>query len=510
MKLKGIEVTLRSLLESSTETSIIAVDLNQRITLWNKGAERLLGYSAEEALGRDVSFIYLEEELRSGRISEIRDRVLRGETFRGEVRQLRKDGKVLRIYLTVTSLKGEDDKIIGFLGIGHDITERAELQEKILHAKRELQAMFDAIPDIIFMRSPEFKIIRANNVAFSYFGGRKILWTPCYRLRGFSSPCPDCPGNEAVLAKKAEPFEFRDRKGKIFRVYQYPVVQADGSLYAVISLMKDVTEAKLLEEKQRELELRLIQESKLSAVGMLASGIAHNINNPLTSIMGRAQLLLMDHPELKEDLSPIIYQAKQIEATVRNLTYKARQEQTKKKQRLDLNHLLKQELEFLKADLDFKHKVEKEYDFDESLPSIWGVYSDFSQSLLNIIRNALDAMYSSERKKLTVRTYHDHENIYVEIGDTGCGIPDDVLPHIFEPFFTTKPLMGETQGDEPTGTGLGLSTCKQLLGGYRAEISVKSKLGEGTTFTIKIPIGPNQEVEDEEGQDRTDRGRSLG
>lgn len=491
MELKGIEATLRSLLESSTETSIIAVDLDQRITLWNKGAERLLGYSAEEVLGRDVSFIYLEEELRSGRISEMRDRVLRGETFRGEVGQLRKDGKVLRIYLTVTSLKDEDGRIVGFLGIGQDITERAELQEKILHAKRELQAMFDAIPDIIFMRSPDFKIIRANNAAFSYFGGRKILWTPCYRLRGFSSPCPDCPGNEAVSAKKAEPFEFQ-HNGKIFRVYQYPVLRADGSLYAVISLMQDVTEAKLLQKKQRELELRLIQESKLSAVGMLASGIAHNINNPLTSIMGRAQLLLMDHPELEEDLSPIIHQAKQIEAIVHNLTYKTRQEQTRKKQRLDLNHLLKQELEFLKADLDFKHKVEKEYDFDESLPPIWGVYSDFSQSLLNIIRNALDAMYKSERKKLTVRTYHDDENIYIEVGDTGCGIPEEVLPHIFEPFFTTKPLAGEAHGDEPTGTGLGLSTCRQLLGGYQAEISVKSKLGEGTTFTVKIPIGPNQ------------------
>ena len=491
MELKGIEATLRSLLESSTETSIIAVDLDQRITLWNKGAERLLGYSAEEVLGRDVSFIYLEEELRSGRISEMRDRVLRGETFRGEVGQLRKDGKVLRIYLTVTSLKDEDGRIIGFLGIGQDITERAELQEKILHAKRELQAMFDAIPDIIFMRSPDFKIIRANNAAFSYFGGRKILWTPCYGLRGFSSPCPDCPGNEAVSAKKAEPFEFQ-HNGKIFRVYQYPVLRTDGSLYAVISLMQDVTEAKLLQEKQRELELRLIQESKLSAVGMLASGIAHNINNPLTSIIGRAQLLLMDHPELEEDLSPIIHQAKQIEAIVHNLTYKTRQEQTRKKQRLDLNHLLKQELEFLKADLDFKHKVEKEYDFDESLPPIWGVYSDFSQSLLNIIRNALDAMYKSERKKLTVRTYHDEENIYIEVGDTGCGIPEEVLPHIFEPFFTTKPLAGEAHGDEPTGTGLGLSTCRQLLGGYRAEISVKSKLGEGTTFTVKIPIGPNQ------------------
>jgi len=494
---KGIESTLRVLLESSTETSIVAVDLDQRIWLWNKGAEKILGYSTEEVLGRKLDFIYPQDEIASGKIDEIRRKMLRGETFRGEVREVRKDGKVLRIYLTVTPLWDERGEVIGFLGIGHDLTERAELEEKILHAKRELQAMFDAIPDIIFMRDPNFIILRANNAAFDYFGGRGILWTPCYRLRGFSFPCPDCPGDEAVRNKKAAPFEFEDSsKGRIFRVYQYPVLGGDGDLYAVIVLMQDITEARLMQEKQRELELRLIQESRLSAVGMLASGIAHNINNPLTAIMGRAQLLLMEHPEIEEDLSPILHQARQIEAIVRNLTYKTRQEQTKEKQRLDLNHLLRQELEFLKADLDFKHKVEKEYDFDEDLPPIWGVYSDFSQSLLNIIRNALDAMYHSERKKLTVRTYHDEENIYIEIGDTGCGIPDDVLPHIFEPFFTTKPLAGRAKPGEPTGTGLGLSTCRQILKEYGAEISVRSKVGEGTTFTIKVPIEPNRCPED--------------
>ncbi|HID10395.1 MAG TPA: PAS domain-containing sensor histidine kinase [Candidatus Latescibacteria bacterium] len=489
---KGIESTLRSLLESSTDTSIVAVDLDQRVRLWNRGAERVLGYSADEVLGRKLDFLYPEDEVASRKIEEIRRKMLKGETFSGEVREVRKDGKILRIYLTVTPLRDERGEVVGFLGIGHDLTERAELQEKILHAKRELQAMFDAIPDIIFMRDHDLRIIRANNAAFDYFGGRGILWTPCYRLRGFPSRCPDCPKDEAIRIKKAAPFEFEDpSRGRIFRVYQYPVLEPDGGLYAVIVLMQDVTEAKLMQEKQMELELRLIQESRLSAVGMLASGIAHNINNPLTSIMGRAQLLLMEHPEIEEELSPILHQAKQIEAIVRNLTYKTRQEQSRQKQRLDLNHLLRQELEFLKADLDFKHKVEKEYDFDEDLPSIWGVYSDFSQTILNIIRNALDAMYRSERKKLTVRTYRDEDHIYIEIGDTGCGIPDDVLPHIFEPFFTTKPLAGQAKGDEPTGTGLGLSTCRQILKEYGAEISVRSKLGEGTTFTVKVPIAPN-------------------
>lgn len=109
---------------------------------------------------------------------------------------------------------------------------------------------------------------------------------------------------------------------------------------------------------------------------------------------------------------------------------------------------------------------------------------------MNIVRNAVDAMYNTPQKRLVVTTRYDHDTIYVEISDTGCGIPAEHLPRIFDPFFTTKPLVGTERPDEPTGTGLGLSSCLQLLQPYQAKIDVQSEVRQGTTFTVRIPRKP--------------------
>jgi signal transduction histidine kinase len=170
-----------------------------------------------------------------------------------------------------------------------------------------------------------------------------------------------------------------------------------------------------------------------------------------------------------------------------NMMYKSRQEQQTKPQELDLNRLLQTELQFLEADINFKHNIAKVYDFSEPLPKIKGIYGDFSQSLLNIIKNAIDAMYKTPKKILVVETKYDEEFVYVKISDSGCGIKKENLLRIFDPFFTTKPLLGEGKNDEPTGTGLGLSSAYQLLKKYDAKILVESQVGIGSTFTVKIP-----------------------
>ncbi len=142
------------------------------------------------------------------------------------------------------------------------------------------------------------------------------------------------------------------------------------------------------------------------------------------------------------------------------------------------------ELKFLEADLYYKHNIQKYYELSDSLPLIRGIYSDFSQSFINIIRNAIDAMLDSQEKELKIRSYHDHQNIYIEVTDTGCGIKEEDKPKIFEPYFSTKPI--RANGKEPVGTGLGLHMVKLLLEPYKANITFSSRPGQ-TTFTIAIP-----------------------
>lgn len=230
---------------------------------------------------------------------------------------------------------------------------------------------------------------------------------------------------------------------------------------------------------------------RISAIGMMASGIAHNINSPVMAILGTSQLLMMKSGE-SEELKSIMDQAKKISDIVKNLTYKGRSEAEKTPVTLDINRLLREELRFLETDLFFKHNVQKDYQFQEPLPTIQAVYSDFSRSLGNIIRNSLDAMYQSPTKKLTVRTYFDDEWILADIEDTGCGIAKENLGKIFEPFYTTKLMRGNGRQGEPTGIGLGLSSTQELLSPYGVEFDVRSEVGQGTRFTVRIPYGQDR------------------
>jgi signal transduction histidine kinase len=269
-----------------------------------------------------------------------------------------------------------------------------------------------------------------------------------------------------------------------------------------------------ISQQQDHLQKELIKLSKLSSIGMLAQGIAHNLSSPLLIILGRAELvkdklldlrnklqqnLQSDSPHEKDHLSRlfeeydnnirnteiIIENVAKLTEIVRNMMEKSHHDQMQDIQLLNISEICRQELKFLEADLFFKHHVNKVFELDDNLPLIKGVYSDFSQVILNIIQNAIEAMYDTEEKTLMVKTSHDPDFIYLTISDTGCGIPQENIGRIFEPFFSTKGSL--PKGKRPAGTGLGLHMVKILMEPYNVNIDVKSTVGHGTTFTLKIP-----------------------
>jgi signal transduction histidine kinase len=265
--------------------------------------------------------------------------------------------------------------------------------------------------------------------------------------------------------------------------------------------LRDLSERKSLELRQKEMQLELIQAAKLSSIGMLAAGIAHNLNVPLQGIINHIELLKLTRSDVPY-LDDILTQSQRIGSIINNMLFKSRQEQDSSERDIDLNQLLAEELNFLNADLEFKHRVEKDYQLDPTLPVIRGIYSDFSQALLNIIKNALDAMHKAPEKKLTIKTEVTPENqVMIEVKDSGCGIPAEVRDRIFDPFFTTKPVSGSQVGDEPTGTGLGLSSAYQLMKKYHARFEVDSEINRGTSFKIHIPIAVLSRSEKEVAQD---------
>jgi two-component system NtrC family sensor kinase len=245
--------------------------------------------------------------------------------------------------------------------------------------------------------------------------------------------------------------------------------------------------ANTLEQKVKErteelaaMQNTLVQSQRLASLGKLAAGIAHEINNPLGGILVLSSLVvedLKDNDPHRENLQEVIKQTMRCRDIVKGLLQFSRQEEGKTEY-VKVNDILNNTLSLIEKQALF-HNIEVIKNLEVELPFILGDNSQLQQVFINVILNAVQAM--KEIGTLTINTFHDKKNdmVVIEISDTGCGIPEETIDRIFDPFFTTKEV-GE-------GTGLGLSIAYGIVTKHHGRMTVKSKVGEGSAFTIKIP-----------------------
>jgi len=238
-------------------------------------------------------------------------------------------------------------------------------------------------------------------------------------------------------------------------------------------------------EQQRErldrAHQQIVRSDKLSALGQLVAGVAHELNNPLTTIIGRAELLLTDISSGKasRDLQQIVTEGERAAKIVQNLLSFSRQT-SPTKQFCNINEILRRVLQILENDFRVNN-IQVRTEMDPQLPQTMVDAGQMQQVFVNIANNAYHAMMEQEnRRSLTIRTRLDEDKLRVEFSDTGPGIPAEQQQYIFEPFFTTK--------SESKGTGLGLSISYGILQAHGGRIDVKSIVGEGTTFVIELPV----------------------
>jgi signal transduction histidine kinase/CheY-like chemotaxis protein len=249
----------------------------------------------------------------------------------------------------------------------------------------------------------------------------------------------------------------------------------------------------LLFEQLRQTNLMLAEAEQLASLGRLVAGVAHEINNPLTAVLGHAEML--DFEDLsataRESVDQIQAGAARVQSIVRNLQIFARQQRAGQSE-VNLCELIERTLALKQSELALD-RIEVRKDFGRQLPTTWGDAGQLSQVLLNLIVNAQHALRMCETPRvLTVRAWTnpasaapvDHmaasRRIFLAVADNGPGITTDLLPHIFEPFFTTKPV-GQ-------GTGLGLSVCYGIVANHGGRIWAESEPGHGATFLIDLPV----------------------
>jgi len=304
---------------------------------------------------------------------------------------------------------------------------------------------------------------------------RKIVGKKCFEVfAARNNPCDGCPLSESIDKDKPLTKLLGNKiNSREFEVNAYPYLFEGRQIKAGVMYYHDVTE-------EIRLHQEAIQNAKMAVIGMLAGGVAHEINNPLGGILVFAQMLIRnakikDDPDLLNDVTEIEKAAKRCKKIVNDLLDYSRISKNGEKATINIAELLKTMLPFLQKVLKSSN-INLDLDFSKELPQIKGIPDRIQQVLINLLTNACHAMPNGGT--LTVKTIADKRDLVLMISDTGVGISSEDLDRIFDPFYTTK--------QQGKGTGLGLSIVQRIIEEHGGEISVNSEVGKGTTFMIKF------------------------
>jgi two-component system, NtrC family, sensor kinase len=371
-----------------------------------------------------------------------------------------------------------------------------ELQQKVeqlkgsnleLEKKRmEIQALLDGITDLMVVLNEDLTIQRVNHVFIDWFPGIDPIGRHCHEIfRGNDSRCNDCPALRALDRDQIIKDLCIYKVGDDFKHYEIiasPLKTSPTGERQVLLFKRDVT-------LEKEFQAQFYQAEKMATVGTLAAGVAHEINNPLTAILGFAQGLKRRNSKLqgkideelyadfKEYTETIIKECLRCRDIVQTLLTFSRPTAASIGH-VDLNQCVTDTLFILKHHFKEQHDLLVKTELQDSLPTILGDESQLKQVIINLLTNAFDATEAGG--VILIKTQTDKDcGVMLIIEDNGCGIPLEMQDKLFEPFFTTKPV--------GKGIGIGLSTCYSIVNTHRGEISVSSTVGKGSAFRVFLP-----------------------
>jgi len=360
--------------------------------------------------------------------------------------------------------------------------ENARLYEQVLRKKIEWEETFNAVIDPIYLIDLDFNIVQSNkrNLPFSNFINNGSNQKKCFQLlRGRDNKCNPCLIEKVVQTGKPA-YRQVQANGYVFDVSYYPVFNKEDQLYAVLHHIHDITE-------KVKMEAKLIHSAKLAAIGEMAAGVAHELNSPMTVIIGTAQMLLeqldQDNPQVEymKDIANCGLRCKRI---IQNLLTFSRQEQ-KPLEPTDLNDQIDTVLNLTKYQIN-SSSIKLQMNLTDKLPKIHANPQQLQQVLINLLLNAKDALENNKNEKcIEISTGimgndSGEQKVYLAVTDNGEGIDEKRIDKIFDPFYTSK--------TSTKGTGLGLSVSLGIAQAHGGTIKVKSSLGKGSSFYLILPV----------------------
>lgn len=491
----NIEMSLEEIMESVTEKLSGVVNFD-RLSLYTLEGEKLIlkisfpkgpGILAqEEEIGSPQSVFW--EVIREQK-SLLRTNITQDEYQYAEDNELAQAGIKATVFIPLLTREGaqgvlvlksrtpfafSQDDLVFLEQFANQLAvcfKNVRLYGEVLKAKREWEETFRAVTDLLFFIDPTYKVIRFNKSVPTFFrlSSEQIERQKCYEVFFKEEKrCSPCPAQEAMQTGKRSFHQLRLPTGEVLDAYAYPAIGEDGHLDGAIIYAKDVTQ--------------LVSSSKLAVLGEMAAGVAHELNSPLTAIVGDAQLLLREvqegdpSHELLQDIKNCGSRCRRI---IQNLLAFSRQEEYSFEP-VDLNEIVERALGLVAYQIE-KSNMTLVKELSPNLPRVIGNSQRLEQVLINFLLNARDALEGvAGERKIVIRSFQEGEEIKVAVTDAGKGIPADILPNIFNPFFTTK--------KPGKGTGLGLSVSLGIAQAHGGTIEVESGPEKGSTFTLVLPV----------------------
>ena len=494
-------VTIDRLVDAVADVALVILDVNGRIRRWSLGAYALTGWSEDEVLGAHFSLIYPPEDIADGKPDAILAIAREAGRYAEQGARQRKDGSRLIVKSTITLLTDESGAAVGFAKAAIDITDLVEAEGALERREAHLTSILEAVPDAMIVTDEHGTIESFSATAVRLFGYEpdEVIGENVRILM----PSPYRENHDGYMRRYLETGERRiispgrvvtglRKDGTTFPLELAIGERREGERRGFTGFIRDVSDRQRAETRLAELQAELVHMSRFTALGEMASTLAHEINQPLTAIANylkgcRRILERMDGaqvPMLAGAVEEAANQALRAGQVIRHLReFVARGESERHIESLPK---LVEDTSALALVGAREKGVRVSYRLDPRAKLVLVDRIQVQQVLLNLIRNAIEAMEGTPRRDLIVatRALPDEGLIEIRVSDTGPGIAPEIAAQLFQPFITTK----------PHGMGVGLSICRTIVESHGGKISVEGEPRRGATFRFTLRAVDEKEL----------------